>query len=177
VTEPTQPDTRHEVSAKHALNGYRERRRRRRGEDTYFGSADCLVRNVQGAAGEADRERRRSEILEDAEKVGMPVDLAEKLYVIAGEEGLDPELAFELVHSGLGVCPPEDGITNAPSEPTADKYLPEWMFPPVAPDDLLRERTLRMSFRRLRSLLERHPEVDDAFRAFASEPDVGYPGY
>lgn len=177
MTEPTEQDTRYEVSAGHVLNSYRERRRRRRGEDTYFGSSECLVRPKPDTAAEADRERRRSEILEDAEQVGMPMDLAEKLYVISGEEGLDPELAFELVRSGLGVCPPEEGISNAPSEPTAEKYLPEWMFPPIATDDLLRERTLRVSFRRLRSLLERHPEVDDAFRAFAREPDVGYPGY
>jgi hypothetical protein len=36
---------------------------------------------------------------------------------------------------------------------------------------------LRHSFRRLKSLLETHDRVEDAFRAFAAEPDVGYLGY
>jgi hypothetical protein len=36
---------------------------------------------------------------------------------------------------------------------------------------------LRMSFRRLRGLLEEHPQPEEALRAFAREPDVGHYGY
>ncbi len=168
-----------EQSARHALHDYRERRRRRRGEDTYFGSLDCLLPiggEAEGAPS-AEHERRRSEIIDDAEAAGMSLDLAERLYVVAQEEGLDPGLAYELVRCGLGVAPPAEGVSNAPVEPVADKYFPEWLLPPSAPDDRLRERMLRVSFRRLRSLLEAHEEVEDAFRAFAREPDVGNFGY
>ena len=36
---------------------------------------------------------------------------------------------------------------------------------------------LRMSFRRLRALLEEHGEPAAAFRAYAHEPDVGLFGF
>ncbi|HEU0076291.1 MAG TPA: hypothetical protein VFQ76_01505 [Longimicrobiaceae bacterium] len=166
-----------EASASRALNAYRERRRRRRAEDTYFGSSDCVLSKTAGAGGDPDLTSRRVEIMEAAEQSGMPPELAELLYDVARDEGLDPALGYELVRCGLGVCPPDDGISNAPTQPTTDKYLPEWLDPAVPPDALLRERMLRLSFRRLLSLLERHEEVDDAFRAFAREPDVGYMGY
>lgn len=168
---------RREETARHILHAYRERRRRRRGEDTYFGSVDCLLPHVERGVGESDLDRRRSSILEEAEEAGMSLDLAELMYDIAREEGLDPALAFELVATGLGVAPPPDGVSTAASAPTMDKYLPPWMFPADPPDRVLRERMLRVSFRRLRSLLEETDDVEEAFRRFANEPDVGHHGY
>ena len=72
------PDRRHE-SALHILHAYRERRRQRRGEDTYFGSVDCFIERSEAGFEQGDRERRRSELMEEAETVGMPRDLAELL--------------------------------------------------------------------------------------------------
>ncbi|HEX8695799.1 MAG TPA: hypothetical protein VF746_25510 [Longimicrobium sp.] len=166
-----------EETAGRALHAYRERRRRRRAEDTYFGSADCLLVNAEAGADAAELSRRRLDVLGEAEAAGMPPELAEMMYEVARDEGLDPVLAYELVRSGLGVCPPSDGVANAPSQPTTDKYVPEWLYPPVPTDAVLRERMLRMSFRRLRSLLERHADPEEALRAFAREPDVGQYGY
>jgi len=166
-----------EQSAERALHGYRERRRRRRAEDTYFGSAECLLVHAQAGADAAELSHRRSDIVAEAAEAGMSAELAEMLYEVAQEEGLDPALAYELVRCGLGVCPPPDGVANAPAQPTSDKYVPEWLYPPVPTDAVLRERMLRMSFRRLRSLLERHALPDEAIRAFAREPDVGHFGY
>lgn len=168
---------RREESARHVLEGYRERRRRRRGDDTYFGSAAALLEQVEEGIDADDLESRRSEIMEDGEDAGMPRDLVELLYDVAREEGLDPGLALELVKSGLGVIPPADGVTNESPAPAADPYLPPWMFPASPPDHLLRERTLHMSFRRLRSFLEKHHDIDEAFRRFAMEVDVGHVGY
>lgn len=169
-------ETKQETAAR-ALNAYRERRRRRRGEDTFFGSTDCLLAQVVVGADEPELERRRSEILADAAEAGMPPDLAEKLYDVASEEGLDPSLGFELVLTGLGVPPPEGGVSNSSAAPATDRYLPNWMFPAEPPDELLRERMLRFSFRRLRGFLEEFADIDEAFRRFASEPDVGHFGY
>ncbi len=166
-----------EDSADHVLDAYRERRRRRRAEDTYFGSADVLLERVEAGWGEGERTQRRIEILRQAEEDGMPPELAEMLYDIAREEGVDPGLAYELVRSGLGVIPPREGVSNAPPQPETDKYVPEWLSPALPPDDLLRERMLRLSFLRLRGLLRKHQEVEDALRAFANEPDVGLMGY
>ncbi|MBA2571710.1 MAG: hypothetical protein H0V06_01595 [Gemmatimonadetes bacterium] len=159
-----------------ALDAYRERRRERRGGDTYFGSAE-LLEHAEEVLSKAEHERRRIEIMNDAAAAGMPPELAEMLYDIAREERLDPALGFELVHSGLGVAAPLDGVSNAPVQPTTDKYAPEWLGAPIGADELLRERTLRLSFRRLRGLLEKYDDPAEAFRAFAREPDVEPVGY
>jgi hypothetical protein len=173
---------RREASAEHVLAAYRERRRRRRDEDTYFGSEELIFDPAAAATqGEPvampDAERRRSEIMDDAEAEGMPPELAALLYDIAQEEGLDPGLAFELVRTGLGVAPPADGVSTASDAPAVDKYLPPWMFPPEPTDHMLRERMLRVSFRRLRGILGEEGDPDAALRRFALEPDVGHYGY
>jgi hypothetical protein len=184
VSEPTpmRPETgdevlRREESARHALNEYRERRRRRRGEDTYFGSSELLLSGPADEAEERATDRRRCEILDEAEESGMSLDLAELLYDVALDEGIDPAIGFDLVRTGLGVAPPPDGVSNAPADPMVDKYLPSWMFPAQPTDQILRERMLRVSFRRLRALLEEEARVEDAFSRFAKEPDVGHFGY
>lgn len=177
VKDPGDSQEERQRSARGVLDAYRERRRHRRGEDTYFGSPDILLHSVEDGLEERELLRRRSELLEEAKEVGMPQDLAERLYEVAREEGIDPALGFELVRSGLGVAPPPEGVSNAPEQPVADRYLPEWMFPATPPDELLRERMLRFSFRRLKSLLEEYEEPDEALRAFAREPDVGTFGY
>jgi hypothetical protein len=75
------------------------------------------------------------------------------------------------------VAPPRGGLENAPEQPVTDKYMPEWLLPPTPTDTVLRERMLRLSFRRLRALLEEHGDAGAAFRAFAREPDVAHLGY
>jgi hypothetical protein len=166
-----------ESSARRALEGYRERRRQRRGHDTYFGSVDLLGSTAHDGLNPSELESRRSVIMEEAVRDGMSAQLAEFLYDIALEEGLDPAIAYELVRSGLGVAPPPEGVSNVAEEPAVDKYLPTWMFPATPPDELLRERMLRVSFRRLRSFLESETDPYEAFRKFANEPDVGHYGY
>ena len=60
-----------EESARRVLHGYRERRRRRRGEDTYFGSTECLLEHAEATLEVHERERRRSEIMSDAEAANL----------------------------------------------------------------------------------------------------------
>lgn len=161
-----------EERADHALHAYRERRRRRRAEDTWFGSAEGLLGDDA-----AERARRRMDVIEEAQDEGMSPELAEMMYDVAAEEGLDPALAYELVRSGLGVAPPAGGVANAAEQPASDKYYPTWLLPASPTDDILRERMLRLSFRRLRSLLEQHVDPAEAFHAYAREPDVGVYGF
>ena len=167
-----------EQRAGHALGAYRERRRTRRGDDTWFGGGEGLLETAEQGLDAEELSRRRIDVIQEALDVGMASELAEMLYDVAREEGLDPVLAFELVRAGLGVLPPREGVENAPVFATSDKYRPEWLESPVDPDTQLRERTLRFSFRRLRALLEQHTgNAPEAFRAFAREPDVGPVGY
>lgn len=166
-----------EANAGRVLEGYRERRRKRRAEDTYFGSSDCLLVSAEEGAASAELVRRRIDVIEEAQSVGMSPELAEMLYDIARDEGLDPALGYELVRCGIGVCPPEDGVINAPTQSSSDPYMPEWLAEPLPTDHILRERMLRLSFRRLRGLLETHDSPDEAIRAFAREPDVGHYGF
>jgi hypothetical protein len=167
-----------EERASHALAAYRERRRSRRGEDTWFGDGEGLLEAAEHGLDAEELSRRRMDVVQECLAVGMSDELAEMLYDVARDEGLDPVLAYELVRSGMGVQPPPEGIENAPQFATTDKYRPEWLEPPVDPDSVLRERTLRFSFRRLRALLEQHTgDAAAAFRAFAREPDVGPVGY
>lgn len=170
--------TERETQAERALNAYRERRRLRRGEDTWFGDGEGLLEAAERGLDEEELSRRRMDVIQEALDAGMSAELSEMLYDVAREERLDPALAFELVRCGMGVLPPREGVDNAPNFATTDKYRPEWLLPPAEPDDVLRERTLRFSFRRLRSLLDRHTgDASAAFRAFAHEPDVGPVGY
>jgi hypothetical protein len=167
-----------ELRADRALDAYRERRRNRRGEDTWFGSGEGTLEHAEQGMNADELSRRRIDVVQEAVGVGMPDALAEMLYDVAREEGLDPVLAYEIVRSGMGVLPPPEGLENAPQFATSDKYRPEWLESPVDPDTLLRERTLRFSFRRVRGLLEQHTgDAAAAFRAFAREPDVGPVGY
>ncbi len=165
-----------EARAERVLETYRERRRTRRGDDTWFGAVEGLLDD--GGVDAEELSRRRCDVVAEALGLGIADELAELLYDVAQEEGLDPVLALELVRSGLGIAPPAQGLGNAPREPTTDKYRPEWLEPPIPPDALLRERTLRVSFRRLRGLLEHHAgDAAGAFQAFAREPDAGPVGY
>ncbi|MQA91331.1 MAG: hypothetical protein GEU90_14065 [Gemmatimonas sp.] len=166
-----------ERSALHALKAYRERRRRRRAEDTYFGSSAAFRSAIEEGSSVTELDSRRSSILEEAAQDGMPTELAELLFDIAWDEGLDPAIGYELVRTGLGVAPPPEGLSSAPDAPEVDKYFPAWMFPATPPDRLLRERMLRASFRRLHSLLGTDEDIEQAFRDFANEPDVGHYGY
>lgn len=167
-----------EDRADRALHAYRERRRQRRGDDTWFGAGEGLLEGAEHGLNADELSRRRIDVVQEAVAVGMSDELAEMLYDVAREEGLDPVLAYELVRSGLGVLPPADGVENAPQFATSDKYRPEWLESPVDPDTVLRERTLRFSFRRMRGLLQQHTgDAAAAFRAFAREPDVGPVGY
>ena len=161
--------------AEHALAAYHERRRRRRADDTWFGSASGLLAEDGVAADE--RVRRRMDVIGEAQAEGMSPELAEMMYDVAREEGVDPSFAYELVRSGLGVAPPSEGLANAAGQPASDKYYPTWLLPATQTDDVLRERMLRMSFRRLRSKLEQHADPAEAFRAYAREPDVGVYGF
>jgi hypothetical protein len=167
-----------EARAERALEAYRERRQLRRGVDTWFGDGEALLEAAEHGLDADELSRRRVDVIQGCLDVGMSEELAELLYDLARDEGLDPAAAFELVRSGLGVLPPPDGLGNAPDFATTDKYRPEWLEPPVDPDTVLRERTLRLSFRRLGALLHRHTgDAGAAFRSFAREPDVGPVGY
>jgi hypothetical protein len=117
-------------------------------------------------------ERRREELVEQAEREdGWERRLAERVYDIAREEGLHPELAYLLVRTGIGVASPEPEAT-ADDEAKMDG-VPEWVGAESLDAGELRDGRLRRGFRRLRGRLEAAGSTEEGVRAFLDEPDVG----
>jgi hypothetical protein len=116
-------------------------------------------------------EHRRSHLLEkSAQRSGVSHHLLDRAYDLACEEGLDPALALELVGCGVAV------IELAPTEPLAEAHSlnPEFVAQVTEPlPDILRERRMRLTFRRMRSALEQTETLEEAIQRFGSEPDVG----
>ena len=116
--------------------------------------------------------RRRIDLVEKAVEAGHAIEYADQIYDIAEEEGVDPAFAFELVLNGIGV--------RELSPPNEDQWVetqveapPVWVAgPDPQPEAAERERHMRTTFRRLRSMLEEHRDVRAALEAFAREPDV-----
>jgi hypothetical protein len=162
-------------SGREEVLGALERYRGQRREGT--GAIECLLERARGIAEDLEGHRRRVEMVEWAtHERGMPQPLAEQVFDTAGEEGLDPLFAFEIVLCGVGVRelePPGEG-SDAPASVSGG---PNWLETPPPEERARRERLLRSSFRRLRGLLERHASAEDALIAFTREPDVDETAY
>lgn len=134
---------------------------------------ECLLDRATRFEHQPETARRREELVERAVAAGHPREYADQLYDVAEEEGVDPAVAFELVLCGVGVrelaAPPEDQWEEAQIEAP-----PPWINPdPPTPDDAARERHARVSFRRLRGILDETGSAKQALLRFAREPDVG----
>jgi hypothetical protein len=116
-------------------------------------------------------EHRRSNLLERSQKrSGAPLHVLDRAYDLAIEEGLDPVLALELVGCGVAV------IELAPKEQLDESHslTPDFVDPITEPlPDIIRERRMRMTFRRMRAALEASDDLLAAIDHFAAEPDVG----
>ncbi|MGQ0813321.1 MAG: hypothetical protein ACT4O1_02525 [Gemmatimonadota bacterium] len=115
---------------------------------------------------------RREELVARALAAGHSREYADRIYDVATEERVDPAVAFELVLSGVGVR------QLGPAAPDNWKQAqveaqPAWIERPPAAGDAVRERRLRLTFRRLRHLVEQENSLELALRAFMREPDVG----
>ncbi len=156
-------------AARAALERYR-RGAAQRGE-----AAACLLERAHELEGPAGHQRRRSELVDRAvRESGLEWTAAQAVYELAREEGLDPALAFELLHCRVLVLGPGDvRPTDARAHTELEATPPEWVEsqpPPAA--EARRERRLRGSFRRLRRLIEERGTPEEALVAFAEEPDV-----
>lgn len=128
-------------------------------------------------APDREPERRHEALMESAAASGLERAEAEAVYALAQEVGLEPELALLLVSSGVGVVELEELATD-PERIGIQQAPPDWVADgsvPVA--EARRERRLRLSFRRLRGLLEESGSAADALRRFADEPDVAEGAY
>ena len=141
-------------------------------ESSEAAAREQLTRAVASLTG-APHERRHEALMEWAETdLGLPRAYAEQIYKLSEEEELEPVYALHLVHSGLGVRELE--APDQDMEETVQQSPPEW----VAEDavelaDVVLERRLRASFRRLRSHLDDSATATEAVTNFLAEPDVG----
>lgn len=135
---------------------------------------DCLLNRAR-MEGSEPAGRRRAELVDWlVREAAVSRAFAGQVYDIAREEGIEPAFAMELVRCGVAVGVLDETAADAP---TTDRWQPEWLSRPELRDTARRERRLRVSFRRLRSLLERHRTPEDALVAFVDEPDVDEYGY
>jgi hypothetical protein len=115
-------------------------------------------------------EHRRANLLEKSQKrSGAPLQVLDLAYDLAIEEGLDPVLALEIVGCGIAV------VELAPKEPLdeARSLTPDFVEPVTeALPDIVRERRMRQTFRRMRSALEASNDLGSAIDCFAAEPDI-----
>lgn len=159
-----------------ALDRYRADLRARDGgrNSTRDGTA-CLLERSDEISQKSGRERRRLELVEGAVSHSrMPRDLAEEAYDLAREEGLEPAFGLEIARCGIAVCE----VPDQEVEPASVVGVsPEWLDEPVPEGEADRERRLRLSFRRLRRLLEESGTPEEALRTYAAEPDVRECGF
>lgn len=98
-----------------ALARYRQRR-------AFDGARlDCLLERLESTEDDSAHRRRRAEMVGRAvTEERLPHWLAEEIYDIAREEGLEPAFAFELVRCGVAVCGPEGEPRDAPEHIQGD---------------------------------------------------------
>jgi hypothetical protein len=136
----------------------------------------CLRERARLLEHVPELERRREHLLEGvAQRSGVRTTVLGTAYDLAMEEGLDPVLALEVIGCGVGVLdlpapePVEDMHSSAP---------PAWVAPPLEPpDELVLERRMRLTFRRMRGCLERGRDLQVAILSFCAAPDVGAYSY
>jgi hypothetical protein len=121
-------------------------------------------------------ERRRVALMEGvSQRSGVRTSVLGQAYDLALEVGLDPVLALEIVGCGVAVL---ELPAAEPEENVSSPQPPAWVAPPLLPPDrLLLERRMRLTFRRMRTALEEHPDLDQAVAAFCAAPDVGPASY
>lgn len=117
-------------------------------------------------------EHRHETLMERAEAWGLPRTEAEKVYALAEEVGLEPELGLLLRISGVGVTELEP-VDAMRSDPGQQQAPPEWVEAvDIAPEEAQRERRLRLTFRRMAGLLAASGSAGEALVRFMAEPDV-----
>lgn len=122
------------------------------------------------------KEHRREALTAKAEEAGHSREYADRIYDVAIEEHLDPAVAFQVVLDRLGVRE----LAESPADNWAETQVeapPDWIARQPSADEATRERQLRLTFRRLRSLLETHGSPEEALREFKHLPDVGVVEY
>jgi hypothetical protein len=135
-------------------------------------------RRAEEIARAAEPERRHEVLLDQAvARDRLDPAQAEAVYELALEENLEPEFGLLLAATGVGVVELE-ALATDPERLGIQQSPPGWVadagIPPV---EARRERRLRLSFRRLRGLLEESGSAAEALRRFANEPDVAEDAY
>lgn len=132
-----------------------------------------LLARLGNIPAEANGEsRRREDLIQRVLDAGHSHEYADQIYDVALEENCDPALAIEVVLAGVGVrdlMPAE--LDNW--EETQVEAPPQWIQEPPPAEEAERERQMRLTFRRLRSLTEENGSSQEALKAFVRQPDVG----
>lgn len=119
----------------------------------------------------ATRIERRERVRAFAERFGVSLELSERIYDAARNEGIEPELAFRLVRVESrfqrGAIGPAGSIGYTQVQPRTAR----WLDPGVSTEELFETETnLRLGFRYLRMLIDRYGDLRIALLAYNRGP-------
>ncbi len=114
---------------------------------------------------------RANDVMRFSSRYGIPADLASLVYDVALSEGIDPELAFRLVHLESRFRPRATSSAEAYGLAQVQVGTAKYYLPGVTVEMLYEPETnLRIGFRYLRDLLERYDDVKLALLAYNRGP-------
>lgn len=152
-----------------------------------------LRASLDTATGELELVRlqlaRAKALLKYSTRYRIPADLAELVFDVAVQEGLDPELAFRLVNLESGFDPRAKSDANAYGLAQVQLATARFYKADITADQLYEpELNLRIGFRYLRDLLDTYGDIKLALLAYnrgpmrvntlmqeGLDPDNGYP--
>ncbi len=149
-----------------------------RGLTPYTGTAARFVARgavEDSASGQVEvlrlRLARADDVMKFSSRYRIPADLASLVYDVALSEGIDPELAFRLVHLESRFRPRATSSAAAYGLAQVQVGTAKFYKPDVTVEMLYEPETnLRIGFRYLRDLMERYGDVKLALLAYNRGP-------
>jgi soluble lytic murein transglycosylase-like protein len=164
----------HEASAKHASPAEPTEAdlARQAATDAAGKNADAEDQLASRIATEAQTTQQSSVVSHAVNKYGIDEKLAHDIYEVAQKEGIEPKLAFGLVHTESSFKPHARSWVDARGLTQVMPKTARWLMPGTKADDLWNPRTnLTLGFRYLNQLIDKyHGNVRHALLAYNRGP-------
>lgn len=135
-------------------------------------SGDAEDQIADRIAGEHHNAERASIVQAAVQKFDIALDLAEDIYDVAQEEGIEPEIAYGLVKTESSFKPRAVSHVGARGLTQVMPRTAAWMVPGTKAEDLYNRKTnLTLGFRYLNQMIDKYRgNVRDALHAYNRGP-------